>query len=330
MYNVNKFKKAIMGFTVAGLLFTNTITAYGALGDETLQLGSSSEDVKLLQEYLGDLGYFQYDGLTTYFGSITETAVKEFQAANELESNGVFDQASFKKLMDIVSKDENIKIRVNEYLTYSEDLRVTSTGQAVNNLQESLKALGYLEIDNTTFYFGPITEKALRNFQESQQLLESTGIANKATIDSLNLNLTRRGINLEGASRSSQGRNSIGTSVVNTARSLIGTPYRSGGTSPRGFDCSGFTQYVYAQNGISISRDSRSQANNGTRVSRSELQVGDLVIFSGTYRSGPSHTGIYIGNGNFIHASTNGRVVTTHSLDSAYYSRHFSYGRRVF
>jgi len=118
--------------------------------------------------------------------------------------------------------------------------------------------------------------------------------------------------------------------IIAYGKKFIGTPYSWGGTNlSRGVDCSGFTQAVMKANGVSISRTSRSQANDGYRVSKSELQKGDLVFFS-TGGSGISHVGIYIGDGNFIHSSSGNKWgVTIDSLSSAYYTRNYVTASRV-
>ena len=87
--------------------------------------------------------------------------------------------------------------------------------------------------------------------------------------------------------------------MVNIARQYLGTPYVYGGNSPGGFDCSGFTQYVFAQVGVSLPRSSSQQRNAGTVVSAAEARPGDLVW-------GPGHVGIYTGNGNHIAARNPG------------------------
>ena len=99
----------------------------------------------------------------------------------------------------------------------------------------------------------------------------------------------------------------IGERIVNIATQYLGVPYVWGGTTPDGFDCSGLVQYVYAQIGISVSRTSKEQATNGWAVSRDELRAGDLVFFANS--QGVHHVGIYIGDGQFIHAPYSGDVV---------------------
>ncbi len=115
------------------------------------------------------------------------------------------------------------------------------------------------------------------------------------------------------------GTKTVGGSVLGIAKQYIGTPYRWGGTTPSGFDCSGFTSYVYRQLGVSLPRTSFSQSRAGTTVSRSELQPGDLVY-------GPGHVGIYVGNGSYIHAPSPGQSVKISPLSQF---RNFSHGVRV-
>ena len=121
---------------------------------------------------------------------------------------------------------------------------------------------------------------------------------------------------------------SIRQDVVANAKKLLGTPYVWGGTSPSGFDCSGFTQYVMNLSGISLPRTTTEQYKVGTYVAKSDLQPGDLVFLQNTYRAGISHVGIYIGDGKMIHASSS-KGVTTSNLSSSYYVQHYYGARRV-
>lgn len=119
-----------------------------------------------------------------------------------------------------------------------------------------------------------------------------------------------------------------GSSVVDYASRFIGTPYVSGGKGPGGFDCSGFTSYVYAGFGVQLGSSSRAQANQGVAVSRSELQPGDLVFFN-TSGAGISHVAIYVGGGNIVHATVPGDTVKVSNMNSAYYSSRYVSARRV-
>ncbi|HUK95001.1 MAG TPA: NlpC/P60 family protein [Gaiellaceae bacterium] len=111
--------------------------------------------------------------------------------------------------------------------------------------------------------------------------------------------------------------------VVGIAMRYLGTPYVWGGASPSGFDCSGFTMYVYAQVGVSLPHNAAAQFGMGVPVSRSDLQPGDLVFFYGL-----GHVGLYIGGGSFIHAPHTGDVVKISSLSGGYASAYYG-ARRI-
>lgn len=122
--------------------------------------------------------------------------------------------------------------------------------------------------------------------------------------------------------------NPIAGELLDTADDYLGVPYLWGGTTPAGFDCSGFVQYVCRQNGISIPRVADDQLHGpGTYITKSQLEPGDLVFFgSGDYAS---HVGMYVGEGMFIHAPSTGKTIQYTSIDSSYYSSRFIGGKRV-
>ncbi len=117
------------------------------------------------------------------------------------------------------------------------------------------------------------------------------------------------------------------TELTAEASKYIGVKYVYGGTSVNGFDCSGYTQYVFKQLGYSIPRTTSSQWETGSAVSKANLIVGDLVFFNTTGRVA-SHVGIYIGDGQFIHSGTS-TGVTKASINSSYWASKFNGGRRV-
>jgi len=111
--------------------------------------------------------------------------------------------------------------------------------------------------------------------------------------------------------------------LVNYAKNFIGTKYVYGGTSPSGFDCSGLVYYVYKQFGHTLGRTATAQYGNGTHISKSELQLGDLVFFSYYGGSSIGHVGIYVGGGSFIHSVKPGDTVRITSLSESYYTNNY-------
>lgn len=112
-----------------------------------------------------------------------------------------------------------------------------------------------------------------------------------------------------------------------TVKELIGIQYKWGGASTKGFDCSGFTRYVFKQFDIELPHYSKGQSYLGYKVEKSELRTGDLVFFN-TGGYGISHVGIYIGNGKFVHAATDEGVVIN-PLDESYYAKRYVTARRI-
>ena len=190
-----------------------------------------------------------------------------------------------------------------DYYTDRVTLRYGMRNAEVTNLQKDLKALGYFN-STPTGYFGSITASAVKAFQWNNGLA-ADGVVGRNTAREIKRD-----------------------KIINMAKSFQGVPYVWGGTSPSGFDCSGFTHYVFLKNDITIPRTSSNQYYNaGSWVQKSNLLPGDLVFFT-TYKSGPSHVGIYLGNNKFIHASSS-KGVTISDLNSSYYAQRYIGAKRV-
>lgn len=188
-------------------------------------------------------------------------------------------------------------------------------GSEVAEIQGRLAMLGYDVVADGDF--GPATVDAIKDFQTLNGM-KADGLIGPATFMAL------MGRDMPEISR---GSSYVSRRIISNAMQYIGVPYVFGGTTPYGFDCSGYVQFIFAQAGISLPRTADAQYEVGIPVSISELIPGDAVFFT-TYTYGASHVGIYVGDGNFIHASSS-RGVTISSLSSAYYSTHYIGARRV-
>lgn len=119
----------------------------------------------------------------------------------------------------------------------------------------------------------------------------------------------------------------VASAAVSTALAMVGKPYRRGGNSPAGFDCSGLVQYSYVDAGLTLPRDTRGLRRTGTRVHTGDLQPGDLLFFDQDGKS-RSHVGLYIGDDRFVHAPSTGGKVRIDRTDAAFWRRHFIEARR--
>jgi cell wall-associated NlpC family hydrolase len=116
--------------------------------------------------------------------------------------------------------------------------------------------------------------------------------------------------------------------LISTALGFRGVPYRNGGSDPSGFDCSGFVQYVFSQQGTLLPREVRDQYRIGRSVDLDDVEAGDLLFFE-TEGSGASHVGLAIGGGEFVHAPSSRGVVRVERYDAEYWARRFVGARRV-
>jgi len=172
-------------------------------------------------------------------------------------------------------------------------MKLGSSGAYVLTLQSELAHLGY-SVGPLDGIYGPKTLAAVEAFQGNDHL-PVDGIAGPLTQNALEKTQTPSAPSTSSAKISG---------IVSEAKNLFGTPFRWGGTTPAGFDCSGFTQYVFASQGIELPRVSQDQAKIGSAVPYNNLQPGDLVFFSFAGNGTIDHVGIYLGNSQFISSTT--------------------------
>jgi len=200
---------------------------------------------------------------------------------------------------DANSSDESIQGAVTTLRSVRSKIVTSSTDAKVVELIEKGKS-----VLNTR-------EAARQAAAREAAAKEAAARAAAAASNNSNSNSNSSGNSNSNAGSSSNVTSASGQAVLNYAYKFLGTPYVWGGTSPSGFDCSGFTSYVYRHFGVNLPRTSRSQAGAGRKVSYSDLQAGDLVFFgSGSI----SHVGIYIGGGNMIHSPRPGKSVEVSSM----------------
>lgn len=263
------------------------IIANADFGDRVLKKGMSGYDVNTLQRYLNELGYFDYeDGFTNYFGPITEEAVIKFQEEyDELEVDGVVGKGTFNYI--------NAKIKQINLVKEKE----RKEKELAASVQNDLKELGLYKGEITSV-IDTATIEALKTFQQDQGF-EITGEPDEATQAKLN-ELFPKPVKEKSGITS--------RAVIDFTRKYLGKPYSYGAASGNAFDCSGFSTFVMKHFGIKLERRASQQAKKGTPIKREDLIVGDLVFFSQSGKS-VDHVGIYIGDGNFIHASSYRRGV---------------------
>jgi cell wall-associated NlpC family hydrolase len=193
--------------------------------------------------------------------------------------------------------------------------QVGDRGWKVKQAQQYLLKLGF-DPGEADGRFTKATRKALRKFQKKYKLKE-TGNLDNATYEELKWQTEAK----------EYGGNVASTKILKTAAQYKGVPYVFGGTTPRGFDCSGYVQYVFARHGIRLTRTADTQALEGKFVSKKNLKPGDLVFFT-TYEPGASHVGIYAGNNLFWNATSSRGIMLSNLTDSYWGPRYYT-ARRI-
>ncbi len=353
---VKKFQKA------------NSLTVNGKADKATRELLNSGKglskkeaasvstlNVKKVQEQLKKLGYFDgslggnygeqlkklgyFDGsLGGNYGELTTAAVKGFQKANSLSVSGKADTETRK----LLNSGKGVTKAEYDKKMATATLEKGDSGEQVKKVQTQLKKLGYFD-GSLGGNFGDITVSAVKEFQKAndltvngkadtktRKLLNSGKGVTKAEYDKEN----NKNDDKEEDEKEEGGSHSHNSSkvekIIAAARAQLGKPYVWGATGMSSFDCSGLTSYAFRQGGISLSRTAYAQGyGKGTKLTKSQLKRGDLVFFNTISDSDRcDHVGIYLGDNQFIHASSGGKRVMISSL-SGYYERNFSWGRCV-
>jgi peptidoglycan hydrolase-like protein with peptidoglycan-binding domain/SH3-like domain-containing protein len=310
------------GLKVTGVADVDTQEALEASdapekGGVTLKQGMSGDAVKRLQNRLIELGYMTgtADG---NFGASTKTAVAAFQRKAGLDADGIAGPTTLAVLYD---NDAPSATPADDTLEQGD------SGDAVKALQKRLIELGYMS-GTADGDFGSATKAAVKLFQK-QAGLTVDGVAGPGTQSAL---FSSNAPKYDGKTSVDTDTSSTAAKIIATAKQYMGCTYVYGTSGPNTFDCSGFTCFVFKKYGYSLLRSAQQQGydDNYERLTRSELKMGDIVCFNTISDNDLSdHVGIYISDGNFIHASSGGGCVMISNLDSGYYNRVFSWGRRI-
>lgn len=299
---------------VALVLSVGAYTVASAAGYE---YGTKGGDIPAIQKKLIAAGYKAR--LNGEYDANTKWAVRLYQKDKGLPVNGIVDSATYKSLMG-KSLDES---KLSKLGKMSEE-KIAAEWVASQKTQANSKTV---VADSKASKSKDSKKNTNKNNKKSKD--KSNGKSGKETIkmsparaDSLldpfdsDFVFTKTG----SVSKSVQ-------DVIKEAENYRGVPYVFGGNTPKGFDCSGYVRYVFAKKGISLPRSADEQYTVGTKVSKKNLQPGDLVFFE-TYEKGVSHSGIYIGNGKFISATSSSGVAIA-DLAGGYWGERYIGAKRV-
>ncbi|KGX83302.1 C40 family peptidase [Pontibacillus marinus] len=290
----------------------------------TLMYGHHSTSVRTLQEKLHSLSFY-FGEHDSHYGVLTEHAVKSFQLSHELLPTGRADKLT---LISIDLEEKKRMIEPIEKIAHT--ISPGETSQDVKKLQKALSFYGYYT-GNVDGIYGPLTSNAIEQYQLDHKLEIDENIE-KSFIQSLSKKMKNEKPKITHKTQTIKKDpkkvevKAVGNvaSIIKEAKNYLGVPYVWGGESPRGFDCSGYIQYVYQKQDIILPRTVHEIWNVTTSVKK--LSVGDFVFYE-TYQPGPSHMGIYLGNGQFIHAGDDG--VTISKMNNTYWKQRYLGAKRI-
>ena len=256
--------------------------------------------------------------------SKVETSSNETQTSTDTNT----EQTNTTKTMYVNSQSVNLRQKADKTSQVIKSLTLNTKVTVLS----STNGWAYVDVNGTKGY---IAENLLTSTQKetSRSGLTTREQANSNATKTESNSSTTSAVNTTSKSTTTSNTNTTestassksGSSVVSYAKQFLGCKYVYGGTSPSGFDCSGFTQYVYKHFGVNLNRTAAAQYSNGKSVT--SLQAGDLVMFG---KSGINHVGIYIGGNTFIHAANKSQGVRTDSMSTGYYKTNYVGARRIF
>ncbi|KZD71172.1 C40 family peptidase [Bacillus cereus] len=263
---------------------------------------SSSNILRVLPKNTSWLVLAEQNGMLNLGGQQWITALPEYVTYRQY-SNGGSTSTSFKPLTGVATLKDNVNLRQAPNYSATK-LRVLPKGTAwkVHGIQN-----GFYNVGENQWIVA----------DEEYVLFSSNGTNSGSNTGS------NSGSDNTGGSNT----NASASKVINYAKQFIGVPYVWAGSTPSGFDCSGFVYYVLKQNGYNISRSNTTGYWN-TYKATSSPKAGDLIFFKDTYQSGISHMGIYMGDNKFIHASSS-HGVEINNLSNPYYKQHFAGYRAI-
>ncbi|WP_017472155.1 NlpC/P60 family protein [Amphibacillus jilinensis] len=329
-------KQSVAYGYIASQPFTFYVDAYPLLQnqwlitekEEFIAFGDHSPTIRIIQQKLNNLNYFD-ETIDGEFGLFTEYALKKFQIDHNIDSNGALNTETLESIMKAERRHY-----LDQLTAIDHPLQYGEKSEEIKALQKALSYFGYYS-DELDSIYGPITEEALLQAQRAFGLPETPHVTTEfvnnmeeeTEIQVLETPNDQQEEEKEDVAQSIEKdqTNTQVESIIQTAKSQIGSRYQWGGTSPSGFDCSGFIQFAFDQHDVTLPRTVSDMWHRTIKVD--QPSIGDLVFFE-TYKKGPSHAGIYLGNNQFIHASESQGVSIT-ELTKEYWQSRYLGSRRV-
>lgn len=276
-------------------------------------------------------------GISKQFGKVGLALVERKELAGKLLMTAIIAGLSINSLLQAQTRH----VAVNTSLQAASDAESTSKGtseSASSDSKEEIKETGIIIASDVNLRTDSSTSsKVLSNLNKREKIsiLEHSGQWSKVETSRGDVGWVNNSLigKKESDVRPDEKIVPMGQQVAQYSKKFLGVKYVWGGTTPKGFDCSGLVKYVYAKHGVSLERVAADQARQGTKVARKDLKAGDLVFFdTDGGHSYINHVGIYLGGGSFIEASSGrstGRVVIV-DMSSGFYSDTYMTARRIF